>query len=501
MGDEHRLRKAQIRHRELELEGRRVDARIASLESLATQATLLAGFSYAVLAPDSVGGLLSPTKLHSLSGICIAFSTITSFCSALWVVYLTGYASIKARVTFLQGARTRAVDATITILIETQNYSRYYFDLSLGALVAGAMLVVLKEAGWLALPLLAVFAAFLLNGAIYKRRIDSELSKWTSKELMADNISESCGLRIDRMEAWVHRHSELVHSYLGGFLDWLKIHLRAIPWLQQIFSGPKRQAQYQPFSSGAASAPRQHTAIDAEIQSAERGFHRCASSAAMSSSPPPIVHSSSAPGLYFPLSYRGWAYKSRAFNGDCRKNICRPNSKRFLVFSQEGSKEWASRPAALGEAPTIGNAGLIPIIRVFSHAEYADLYPAKKPSRTIDLSKYALVCSTEDYEQERLGLQHCEHNKQAHLSWWIRCPDSNSFRQLHNLLLTVTQAAALAADEAAWMRRASAAAGFTARAGSVSGMGIGESDVGFYSGRSTSQSEDEDSELRKNHAQ
>ena len=23
-------------------------------------------------------------------------------------------------------------------------------------------------------------------------------------------------------------------------------------------------------------------------------------------------------------------------------------------------------------------------------------------------------------------------------SWWIKCPDANSFRQLHNLLVTVT---------------------------------------------------------------
>ena len=59
---QHRLRKAQIRHRELDLEGRRVDARIASLESLATQATLLAGFSYAVISPsDEVSGVLAPS--------------------------------------------------------------------------------------------------------------------------------------------------------------------------------------------------------------------------------------------------------------------------------------------------------------------------------------------------------------------------------------------------------------------------------------------------------
>ena len=98
-----------------------LDARIASLESLATQATLLAGFSYAVLRPDSVGAILADDRLGNLFGILISFCTVASFCSALWVVYLTGYATIRARVTFLQGTRTRAVDATINMLIETQN--------------------------------------------------------------------------------------------------------------------------------------------------------------------------------------------------------------------------------------------------------------------------------------------------------------------------------------------------------------------------------------------
>ena len=69
MGDEHRLRRAQIKHRELDLEGRRVDARIASLESLATQATLLSGFSYAVLRPDSVNGLLAGPVMNTPLGV------------------------------------------------------------------------------------------------------------------------------------------------------------------------------------------------------------------------------------------------------------------------------------------------------------------------------------------------------------------------------------------------------------------------------------------------
>ena len=50
------------------------------------------------------------------------------------------------------------------------------------------------------------------------------------------------------------------------------------------------------------------------------------------------------------------------------------------------------------------------------------------------------VCNEEDYEEERLGLQHVDlwGRPAKGESWWIKCPDANSFRQLHNLLVTVT---------------------------------------------------------------
>ena len=47
--DEHRYREAAVKHKRLDLANRRLDARISSLESLATQGTLLAGFGYGTL--------------------------------------------------------------------------------------------------------------------------------------------------------------------------------------------------------------------------------------------------------------------------------------------------------------------------------------------------------------------------------------------------------------------------------------------------------------------
>ena len=76
IGDEHRMRRAHIRHREVELEGKRVDARITSLESLATQATLIAGFSYSSIRPDDGAGLLAAHKFT-------AFVVFVSACLVL----------------------------------------------------------------------------------------------------------------------------------------------------------------------------------------------------------------------------------------------------------------------------------------------------------------------------------------------------------------------------------------------------------------------------------
>ena len=57
----------------------------------------------------------------------LAAFSVLPFCSALWVVYLTGYAAIRARIAFLQGSRRQAVEHALEVLVETQDYVRATF--------------------------------------------------------------------------------------------------------------------------------------------------------------------------------------------------------------------------------------------------------------------------------------------------------------------------------------------------------------------------------------
>ena len=328
------------------------------------------------------------------------------------------------------------------------------------------MAVVIKEAGFFAIPLLLVFVGFILNGAFYKRRIDSELGKWTSKELMPDNFSEECGQHVDRIEQYLVNAREFVYEKtedarskaaravapcvpcladcIGG-----KDYARLQGPHHATYSRASRHAQARPWNATPPSS------FDNRAASAGHGVQRTASSAACSAwSPPPIIRSSSSQGPY-PLAYRGWAYKTRSFVGSCRKySRWRPTQKRYFVFSEEPAVRSSSGQGLAAPLTSPGRRGsitlfpapraapavsteLLPLLRVFSHAEHADLFPAKMPTRSIDLSQYELVCDEEDYESECLGLQ----GRTGSPSWWLRCPDANSFRQLHNLLSAVTRPA------------------------------------------------------------
>ena len=125
--DEHRYREAAVRHKRLDLANRRLDARISSLESLATQGTLLAGFGYGTLTRDpgegrfgygGGGGHLAWSEdslLLPLSEGVISCLAALSVGSAVWVVYLSGYAAIRARIAFLMGSDRLAADDAIQV--------------------------------------------------------------------------------------------------------------------------------------------------------------------------------------------------------------------------------------------------------------------------------------------------------------------------------------------------------------------------------------------------
>ena len=140
---------------------------------------------------------------------------------------------------------------------------------------------------------------------------------------------------------------------------------------------------------------------------------------------------SAAASSQYPLSYRGWAFKTRSFHGACRAHVARPTLRRFLEFHSD---------------PTHAKYEL----RIFYYSEHADLFPAKLPGRVLDLSQYVVVCEEEDYEAERLGL---EHRSTRGDSWWLKCPEANSFRQLHHLLTTITDMLSAQRDERMWEAR------------------------------------------------
>ena len=129
--DEHRYREAAVRHKRLDLMNRRLDARISSLESLATQGTLVAGFGYTTLtrSQDDIG------EASRFSEAFVALFAALSVGAAIWVVYLSGYAAIRARIAFLMGSDRRAAEDAIQVLRETHERARDCFDLSLSALV------------------------------------------------------------------------------------------------------------------------------------------------------------------------------------------------------------------------------------------------------------------------------------------------------------------------------------------------------------------------------
>ena len=203
--DEHRLRRAQMRQREVELEGRRLDARIASLESLATQATLLAGFSYAVLRPESISSLMSLDRAHKIGPTFIAACSATSFCTALWVVYMAGYASIRARIAFLVGSQREAVDDALFVLVSTQSEARFYFDVSMATLAVSAVTTIVDSSDFtISLPIVAVFVLFLLHIIIHKRRVDERLCQWTHGQV-PEGWSEEVGKQISRLDRRLQR--------------------------------------------------------------------------------------------------------------------------------------------------------------------------------------------------------------------------------------------------------------------------------------------------------
>ena len=442
IGDEHRMRRAHIRHREVELEGKRVDARITSLESLATQATLIAGFSYSSIRPDDGAGLLDAHKFTAFVVFVSACATVVAFCSALWVVYLTGYASIRARIAFLQGSRRQAVEHALEVLETTQGHARTYFDLSMGSLVLSAITVVLQHPSLYSLPLLILFSIFILNGAFHKRQIDTKLQRWTQGVDADSPCSESFASSIDRL------HEQLL--YLQDFLfdQFQKCTDSSGAYKLPCFAD--EEAGQMPYGDLESPQRRQLSDKTCRIQLPEQssasgvgaGEERQTSCRPI----PPLLkpQRSSFSLINQPSFFRGWAYKSSGKPGPLRRPPPQQiSNRRFLVYSSNNND---------GD----GNGGPQHVLRVFVNQEHSELHPAKQPKRQIELSRYTLVCWPEDEDALRLGLQpfvqsgrgrNGKGTPRREPSWWIKCLDANSFHQLGNLLRSVCASVDLGEEE------------------------------------------------------
>ena len=359
--DEHRYRAAAVRHKRLDLANRRLDARISSLESLATQGTLLAGFGYGTLTRDPGEGrfvgfgssashlaLSEDSVLLPLSEGVISCLAALSVGSAVWVVYLSGYAAIRARIAFLMGSDRLAADDAILVLRQTHERARDSFDLSLSALVLCASVLVINKMPWYtSMCVVGVFLLFLRDGARFKQQIDARLYPWTAQYAQPAratghrSLPRGPGAAVDP-GGW-SRCCEPV-ARLRGLL------LGAPCW---------RRLLGHTLAPAAATTPRQPRRPPPPSEAP--GW--AAAGAGGRYEPPEAMRTRSA---CRPSVLRGWLYKTSSSRGPLRRPPSGATQRRFFVLRNRR-------------------------LQIFASQDRADLSPAYPPSREIHLAQYELV--------------------------------------------------------------------------------------------------------------
>ena len=360
--DEHRYREAAVRHKRLDLANRRLDARISSLESLATQGTLLAGFGYGTLTRDPDEGrfvgfgssaghlaLSEGSVLLSLSEGIISCLAALSVGSAVWVVYLSGYAAIRARIAFLMGSDRLAADDAILVLRQTHERARDCFDLSLSALVLCASVLVINKMPWYtSLCVVGVFLLFLRDGARFKEQIDARLYPWTAQYAQSPRAT---------------RHRSLPRGP-GAAVDpggWPRCcepveRLRAL-----LLEAPLWRRLLGHLSPPAAATTPRQPRQPPPPPSEAAGW--AAAGAGGRYEPPEVMRVRSAGK---PSVLRGWLYKTSSSRGPLRRPPSRATQRRFFVLRNRR-------------------------LQIFASQDRADLSPAYPPSHEIHLAQYELV--------------------------------------------------------------------------------------------------------------
>ena len=175
MGDEHRLRRAQIKHRV-----RSLLMRVLHLLNHLLPRPRCCLRSYAVLRPDSVNGLLAGPVMNTPLGVITAVMTVISFCASLWVVYLTGYSASELALPSFKAPRPRQ---SIRLSRCSSRRKHMRADSSTCPSLPWYSPPLPSSYSTRRLPpsflLVIIFLIFMLNGAFYKRKIDKKLNRWT----------------------------------------------------------------------------------------------------------------------------------------------------------------------------------------------------------------------------------------------------------------------------------------------------------------------------------
>ena len=187
ISSEHHYRWATREQGILNLGMQRIDVRCSALESISTQATLVAGFAFGSLQPDVLDSLI-PTDEDEPKSFLVgmmwqAFAMVfivcssVSFAASIWVIYMALYVGYKAQFSALQGKDGIAVSTSLQILLRTNERISHWFNISLASLAVGAALMAfvhLPLSSFLAL--LCTFIFFIYDGATFQTNLDQSFN-------------------------------------------------------------------------------------------------------------------------------------------------------------------------------------------------------------------------------------------------------------------------------------------------------------------------------------
>ena len=183
-----------------------IDVRCGAMQSIATQATLIAGFAFGSLQPDILDSLWSNNEAswlqwpfsivfilcaatafassalhiqfeHTITVVVLTAGFVAWVCSGIWVIYMSLYAGWRAQFSALQGGMdgvlaADAVDESLQIILLTTERVAMWFSTALAFTAVSTTLLAFAHLPWVSIGLLVIFAFFSYDGATFRRKID-----------------------------------------------------------------------------------------------------------------------------------------------------------------------------------------------------------------------------------------------------------------------------------------------------------------------------------------